>query len=118
MQAEGDANGSPHVPVTGNRTLKVLTSRHQAGAIIGRKGEAVNELQTRSGARIKVSHTESTFPETQLRIVMVEGPAESLNIALRGIIETCFLDAEGPEGQIMLAVPSAAAPVIIGKVCV
>jgi transcription antitermination factor NusA-like protein len=116
MEEDHPAPSTETSPPNPNRSIKILLSRHHAGAIIGKAGVAVNELQSKSGARIKVSHTESTFPETQFRIVMLEGTAEAVAIALKGVCETCFTNLEaGPESQMMLAVPSAAAPVIIGK---
>jgi len=111
----GDDNPRKRVQ---ERMVKVLLTNHEAGALIGRGGSTVNELQKRSGARVKVSNNTMMFPGTDYRIIIVEGQDEPMLEALKALVDVCFGDPklpEGAEGQFVMALPSAAAPILIGK---
>jgi RNA-binding protein Nova len=98
--------------------LKILLTNLQTGVLIGQGGNTVSELQRKTGARVKVSNKTMTFPSTQLRIIAVEGSDEQLFETIKAIVDLCFAeikDDSDPESEFILALPSAAAPVIIGK---
>jgi transcription antitermination factor NusA-like protein len=101
----------------GDKMIKVLLSSMQAGALIGQGGAAVNELQKRTGTRIRVSNKSMTFPGTQLRVISIEGTEEQLQDAVKDVLDVCFQEnkVEIETADVLLALPSLAAPVIIGK---
>ena len=99
------------------RMVKILLTTMQAGALIGQAGAAVNELQKRTGTRIKVSNKSMFFPNTQLRIISVEGTDDQVREGIKAIIEeVCFQESkmDSDTAEVFLAVPSGAAPIIIG----
>jgi len=60
-------NSSPRV------TVKLLVSNNMAGSIIGRSGKTVNELQSKSSAKIRLSQSGDYFPGTTDRICLIHG---------------------------------------------
>lgn len=53
--------------------LKMLVTDNIAGAIIGKNGKAIAEIQDECGARIKVSQTADFYPGTSERTVLITG---------------------------------------------
>ena len=51
---------------------------HFSGSIIGKGGEAIKELKSKTKAHIKVSGRDEIFPYTEERIVLLVAPAESM----------------------------------------
>ena len=49
-----------------------------AGAIIGKSGKTISELQAQSKARIKVSQTADFYPGTNERTVLLTGPVHTV----------------------------------------
>lgn len=58
-------------------TLKILIPANVAGSIIGKGGEAIKDLKSRTNAQIKVSGRDELFPYTDERIVLLVAPAEN-----------------------------------------
>lgn len=101
-----------------DRMVKVLLTDHEAGALIGKGGSFVSKLQERTGARVKISNNNMFFPGTQYRIIMVEADDEPMKEVLTELVHICFADpkvSDSGEGQLVLALPSVAAPMLIGK---
>ena len=48
-----------------------------AGSIIGKGGEAIKDLKSRTNAQIKVSGRDELFPYTDERIILLVAPAEN-----------------------------------------
>jgi len=118
QQQQQQNNGNNRSRVAGERMIKVLLTSAQAGALIGQGGSAVNELQKRTNTRIRVSNKTMTFPGTGLRVISVEGPDENVREAVRAVVDVCFhelKDEVDPNGEMILALPSSAAPIIIGR---
>lgn len=53
--------------------LKMLVSSNVAGAIIGKSGKAINEMQEECGARIRVSQASDFYPGTSDRTIVLSG---------------------------------------------
>ena len=53
--------------------LKILVSNNVAGSLIGKAGSSINDIQTETGARIKLSQSHEFFPGTQYRVVLITG---------------------------------------------
>lgn len=110
--------------LSNERLLKVLLTGHEAGVVIGRGGSSVNELQQRTGTRVKVSNSTMLFPGTNFRIILIEGGVEGVEDVIRALVGVCLgeynkrenlAENENSEITFLLALPSAAAPAVIGK---
>ena len=55
--------------------LKMLVTDNIAGAIIGKNGKAIADIQEECGARIKVSQTADFYPGTSERTILITGNA-------------------------------------------
>jgi hypothetical protein len=53
--------------------LKMLVTDNIAGAIIGKNGKAIADLQDECGARIKVSQSADFYPGTSERTILITG---------------------------------------------
>lgn len=53
--------------------LKMLVTDNIAGAIIGKNGKAIADIQEECGARIKVSQTADFYPGTSERTILITG---------------------------------------------
>ena len=58
--------------------FKMLISDNAAGAIIGKSGKTISDLQTQSKARIKVSQTADFYPGTNERTILLSGPVHTI----------------------------------------
>merc|ERR1740117_1503021 len=77
---QGMQAGVPLLGATGT-TLTVSVKDDMVGAIVGRGGESINEMQSFSGARIKISQKGEFVPGTQNRIVTITGTNEQCQTA-------------------------------------
>jgi RNA-binding protein Nova len=59
----------------------MLISDNIAGAIIGKSGSAINQLQEESGARIKVSQNNDFYPNSRDRTLLILGTVENVLFA-------------------------------------
>ena len=63
-------------------SAQVLVPDNMIGSILGRGGKTLNELQSQSGTRIRISQRGEYLPGTRNRIVSVRGPtAQSVSLA-------------------------------------
>jgi len=63
-------------------TVKLLVSNNMAGSIIGRSGQTVNELQSKSSAKIRLSQSGDYFPGTTDRICLMHGSLANVKKAV------------------------------------
>lgn len=74
--------------------LKVLVPQSIIGAVIGKGGKVISELQEQSGARIKISQSADYFPGSSDRTVMVSGSLgevlEAQKLLWEKIAEVCL----------------------------
>ena len=87
---EGVSIASSDVP----SAIKLLVSAGLAGCLIGKGGSTINDLQERTGARIKLSQNQDYFPGTQDRIVLISGDAETCTHAAVLVIEHLHSSAQ------------------------
>ncbi|KAG5866866.1 hypothetical protein JTB14_019407, partial [Gonioctena quinquepunctata] len=117
-------------PVTGGDGtfhFKLLVPSVAAGAIIGKGGETIAQLQKETGARVKMSKSHDFYPGTTERVCLITGSVEAIINVLNFIIEkirekpdlTKAGDTESKmherERQVKILVPNSTAGMIIGK---
>jgi RNA-binding protein Nova len=112
--------------------IKLLLSNREAGCLIGKGGSSIVALQTKSGCRVRVSKADDFFPATQDRVVLITGSFSAVSEGISNILESIFLGFPEPSDEgsdpakklpaamaeskmITLAIPNAAAGLIIGK---
>jgi len=127
-QALGDMDAG------GGYTLKILIANKSAGGVIGKAGATINAIKEQSGARVKVSSNQETFPGTNDRIILIQGGMGPVMMAARLVVIEMFRDpansaakaaaeaglTEGmptPEVSITctVVIPAQACGLIIGK---
>ncbi len=110
--------------------MKMLIPSAAAGAIIGKGGETIADLQKRSGARIKISKSNDFYPGTNERVCLVTGSRDSITAVVEFVCEkvrekpdphgrtAIDFDNKVPaerERQVKLLIPNSTAGMIIGK---
>jgi len=113
--------------------LKILVANKSAGSVIGKAGATINSIKETSGARVKVSSNQETFPGTSDRIVLMQGHAHSVLQAATLVVMEMFKDPnaaaaaavkeagiEGIGGEqgtltVTVVIPAQACGLIIGK---
>jgi len=80
------------VPMTSSPrvTVKLLVSNNMAGSIIGRSGQTVNELQTKSSAKIRLSQSGDYFPGTTDRVCLVHGSLVNVKKAVALVLSKLY----------------------------
>ena len=68
--------------------LKMLCPYYIAGAVIGKGGEKIREVKDRSGAAIEISRHDSRFPNTDERVIALQGERDELQAASRYLNES------------------------------
>ncbi|XP_065661780.1 RNA-binding protein Pasilla [Hydra vulgaris] len=104
--------------------LKVLIPNYAAGAIIGKGGANIGELQSRYGAKIRLSPNGEFYPGTEERIVILTGDVSQIIDLHNYIIDKVHADSmEGPKGmrdedrgqKVKIVCPNATAGLVIGR---
>ncbi|KAK6997712.1 RNA-binding protein Nova-2-like isoform X2 [Biomphalaria glabrata] len=129
VTSEGDASVSD----TGrdNIHLKILVPSVAAGAIIGKGGETIAQIQKEAGARVKMSKANDFYPGTTERICLIMGAPDAVRQVNNFIMEKI---REKPESnpttptkpddaknnferhrQVKILIPNSTAGMIIGK---
>jgi len=120
-----------------NVHFKILIPSFAAGAIIGKGGETIAQIQKDTGARIKMSKASDFYPGTQERVCLITGTVEGItqvhSFIMEKIMEKPDPSAAPPpplppgtssskEGlpydrhkQVKVLVPNTTAGMIIGK---
>lgn len=126
----GDTKRS-HFSTAGDGTyhFKLLVPSVAAGAIIGKGGETIAQLQKDTGARVKMSKSHDFYPGTTERVCLITGSVDSimsvLDFIMDKIKEKPDLTKQLPEydnklqqdrdKQVKILVPNSTAGMIIGK---
>lgn len=116
------ANGTYH--------FKILVPAVAAGAIIGKGGETIAQLQKEAGARVKMSKANDYYPGTTERVCLITGSVEGI-IQIHDFIMEKIKEKPDPnakmaidfdhkqpaerEKQVKILVPNSTAGMIIGK---
>lgn len=110
--------------------FKVLVPSMVAGAIIGKGGETIAQLQKDTGARVKMSKSHDFYPGTTERACLITGSVEGIMVVLDFIMEKIKekpelvkpfpdgVDTKMPQDrdkQVKILVPNSTAGMIIGK---
>ncbi|KAA3679377.1 RNA-binding protein Nova [Paragonimus westermani] len=113
----------------GDVHFKILVPSIAAGAIIGKGGEAITDIQNKTSAKVKMSKANDFYPGTTERVCLIMGTIESILKVFQYISEKIY---EKPElllrttakgsrmpaerhKQVKILVPNSTAGIIIGK---
>ncbi|KAJ8673187.1 hypothetical protein QAD02_004449 [Eretmocerus hayati] len=115
----------------GTYHLKVLVPGVAAGAIIGKGGETIAQLQKDTGARVKMSKSHDFYPGTTERVCLITGNVEAIMAVMDFIMDkirekpdlTTKTTVDFDSGkataerdkQVKILVPNSTAGMIIGK---
>ena len=110
--------------------LKILVPAIASGAIIGKGGETIAEVQKATGTRIKMSKANDFYPGTTERVGLIQGTNEAV-LRVMDFIAQKMVEKPDPtakpaidfdnkvcaerEKQIKIIVPNSTAGMIIGK---
>jgi len=110
--------------------LKVLIPSAAAGAVIGKGGETIAEVQKNVGARVKMSKANDFYPGTNERVCLITGSKEAI-IDVNNFLTEKVKEKPDPNAkpaidfdnkvsaerdkQIKVIVPNSTAGMIIGK---
>ncbi|KAJ9576806.1 hypothetical protein L9F63_006580 [Diploptera punctata] len=110
--------------------FKMLVPSVAAGAIIGKGGETIAQLQKDTGARVKMSKANDFYPGTSERVCLITGNVEAIMAVLTFIMEKIrekpdinakqAIDFDNKtsaerDKQVKILVPNSTAGMIIGK---
>ncbi|XP_076442198.1 RNA-binding protein Nova-1-like isoform X3 [Babylonia areolata] len=126
-----DSSLTQHSEQSGdNIHLKILVPSIAAGAIIGKGGETIAQVQKEAGARVKMSKANDFYPGTTERVCLIMGPAEAVRKVHIFIMEK-IRDKPDPSPkpedaktnyerhrqviEVKVLVPNSTAGMIIGK---
>lgn len=104
--------------------LKILVPNYAAGAIIGKGGQNIIQLQNTYGARIKLSQNNEHYPGTQERIGVITGDVDKVIDLHKYVMDKIRSEATYAHGsaidetrqkQVKIIVPNGTAGLLIGK---
>ncbi|CAG9860510.1 unnamed protein product [Phyllotreta striolata] len=108
--------------------FKLLVPSVAAGAIIGKGGETIAQLQKETGARVKMSKSHDFYPGTTERVCLITGSVEAIMSVVDFIMDKIkekpdltktLIDSENKmherDKQVKILVPNSTAGMIIGK---
>ncbi|XP_050464139.1 RNA-binding protein Pasilla isoform X4 [Cataglyphis hispanica] len=131
--AENGATKRSHYGSGGDGTyhLKVLVPGVAAGAIIGKGGDTIAQLQKDTGARVKMSKSHDFYPGTTERVCLITGTVDAIMEVMEFIMDkirekpdlTSKTTVDFDSGkataerdkQVKILVPNSTAGMIIGK---
>ncbi|XP_030764703.1 RNA-binding protein Nova-1 isoform X2 [Sitophilus oryzae] len=114
----------------GTYHFKLLVPSVAAGAIIGKGGETIAQLQKETGARVKMSKSHDFYPGTTERVCLITGSVDAIMVVLDFIMEKIkekpdltkpVIEAgdskltQERDKQVKILVPNSTAGMIIGK---
>merc|ERR1711865_757873 len=119
---EGDAKRTAYGEATDDVALKILVPNPDAGAVIGKGGSVISQIQNDSKAKVKMSQNGDFFPGTMDRVVLITGTGASVFEGLSLIVNTIAAGKQAAiaadteqSAEVKIAIPHAAAGGIIGK---
>ncbi|CAL8070372.1 unnamed protein product [Calicophoron daubneyi] len=83
--------------------MKILVPSGAVGAIIGKRGESIAQVQWETGARIKLSKPNDFYPGTVERVCLIQGTLEGVTKMHNYIMDRMLEKPEctGPSGMMM-----------------
>jgi hypothetical protein len=85
------------MPVSIRQTLPITDM--QAGALLGPKGERIQQLQRETGAIVNISDINDENGERRKRIVNIQGSQQQVNNALQAIRKLLMITGSDDEGE-------------------
>jgi predicted RNA-binding protein YlqC (UPF0109 family) len=70
--------------------LKILINDKVSGAIIGRAGSTISELQSTYSGTVKVSRNDNVYPATGERVVLASAPGDNGELLIENVIYRIF----------------------------
>jgi RNA-binding protein Nova len=130
--AEGTKNKEETTSSSSNAimTIKLLVPNSIAGAIIGRSGQTISDIQKSASCRVKLSQSGDYYPGTTERVCLIQGNLPNIKDAVGLVLHKLYDalnekdddedDEEGAEDikfnfAAKLLVPTSACGMIIGK---
>uniref|UniRef100_A0A8D8ZGV5 RNA-binding protein Nova-1 n=1 Tax=Cacopsylla melanoneura TaxID=428564 RepID=A0A8D8ZGV5_9HEMI len=101
--------------------IKILVPSYAAGAIIGKGGETIAQIQKDTGSKIKMSKANDFYPGTTDRVCLISGQPDDIKPILKFIMEKIRTRPDMINGdpdrdkQMKVLVPNSTAGMIIGK---
>lgn len=104
--------------------VKLLVPNYAAGAIIGKGGSNISDLQSRYGASIRISHNREFYPGTDERIVVLSGEISQIIDFHEYIIDKVNQDDVTSDKRpredfrrqvVKIVLPNSTAGIIIGR---
>lgn len=95
----GSMNSDSAIETMGPCVLKLLVSDRQAGKLIGKHGSTVSQIGQSCHVAIRVSASNTFFPTTTDRVVLIGGESANIEAALRNVQERVAYPL--PEQQVM-----------------
>uniref|UniRef100_A0A183T771 RNA-binding protein Nova-1 n=1 Tax=Schistocephalus solidus TaxID=70667 RepID=A0A183T771_SCHSO len=97
--------------VVGNAHLKILVPSIAAGAIIGKCGEAITQIQNSTGAKVKMSKANDFYPD----VITTSGVGGSTSQKIYYLHHSTPLHPLNFKHLVKILVPNSTAGMIIGK---
>jgi hypothetical protein len=85
------------MPVSIRQTLPITDM--QAGALLGPKGERIQQLQRETGAIVNISDLNDDNGERRKRIVNIQGSQQQVNNALQAIRKLLMITSSDDDGD-------------------
>lgn len=105
--------------------IKILVPSYAAGAIIGKGGETIAQIQKDTNTKIKMSKANDFYPGTSDRVCLISGLPDAIMTILKFIMQKMRERPEGGskdfkidqerEKQMKVLIPNSTAGMIIGK---
>lgn len=102
-------------PPPNDLTLRMLVPTKLVGAIIGRDGSKIDELEAASETRVRMSRQDEVFPGTPHRICSVAGTLEGITRAMHMLLTRVRAEDSFNQFHLALVMPTASCGAIIGK---
>mmetsp|Transcript_78831 Transcript_78831/g.218035 ORF Transcript_78831/g.218035 Transcript_78831/m.218035 type:complete len:377 (+) Transcript_78831:749-1879(+) len=96
----------------------MLVPGYMAGAIIGRGGSMIGQIEFLSKCEMQLSGCEQFFPGTHERILLASGPATNVERCLSLVLErlhTVYVQEDASQVMLKLVVPNSIVSSIIGQ---
>ncbi|CAL1286679.1 unnamed protein product [Larinioides sclopetarius] len=129
-ELDNDTKRSHHGVANGTYHFKILVPSVAAGAIIGKGGETIAQLQKETGTRVKMSKATDFYPGTRERVCLITGNIDGILKIHEFIMEkikekpdpnaklAIDFDHKQPaerEKQVKILVPNSTVGMIMGK---
>lgn len=103
--------------LTGPNYCKLLVPHHIAGAIIGKDGTMIGEIELLSRCQMQLSSTKTFFPGTTDRICIIGGEMNGLIDCITRVLDRLHKLSGNADRSLLakIAVPSSAVSTIIGR---